>query len=91
MKIIPLDLRVKLLEKITNALKSIDTDSININIKSQDVLVGIDIQSDSIGFTAQANTTPPPSGIVILGYDSTNNLVRRIRTTADGKLILWLG
>ena len=37
------------------------------------------------------DSSPPERGIVLLGYDSANNLVRRIQVTSDGKLVLWLG
>ena len=87
-KVIPLDVESQLLEKLTNALKSIDKDSININFKSQDILLGIDIQGETIGFTATVDTSPPAGGVVLLGYDSTNNLVRRIAVTSDGKLLV---
>lgn len=37
------------------------------------------------------DSSPPNKGVVLLGYDSTNSLVRRVQTTSDGKLVLWLG
>ena len=35
------------------------------------------------------NSSPPEGGIVLLGYDGS--YVRRVKTTSDGKLVLWLG
>jgi hypothetical protein len=91
MSLLPLDVQSQLLEKLTNALKSVDADSLNINLKAQDVLMGVDIQGDAIGFTGTPDAAPPASGVVLLGYDVTNGLVRRVQTTSDGKLVLWLG
>jgi len=41
---------------------------------------------DSVGYP---DREPPPLGIVLLGYDGS--YVRRVKTTSDGKLVLWLG
>jgi hypothetical protein len=89
MSLIPLDVQSQLLEKLANALKSVDADSLNVNLKSQDMLMGVDIQGDAIGFTGTPDAAPPASGVVLLGYDGT--YVRRVKTTSDGKLVLWLG
>jgi len=36
------------------------------------------------------NKAPPGKGVVLLGYDANNNVMRYVRTTSDGKLVLWL-
>jgi len=38
--------------------------------------------------TAVPDGSPPQRGILLLGYDGTN--VRRLKSTSDGKLVLWL-
>jgi len=35
------------------------------------------------------DSSPPEGGVVLLGYDGS--YVRRVKTTSDGKLVLWLG
>jgi len=41
--------------------------------------------------TAVPDSAAPSRGIVLLGYEPATGLVRRVQTTSDGKLVLWLG
>ena len=36
-------------------------------------------------------SAPPEKGVVLLGYDADNNVVRRVRVTQDGNVVAWLG
>jgi len=37
----------------------------------------------------EADKSPPPGGVVLLGYDGS--LLRRVKVTSDGKLLAQLG
>jgi hypothetical protein len=43
-------------------------------------------QRDAVG---TPDSSPPPKGIVLLGYDGT--YLRRVKVTSDGKLLAVLG
>ena len=48
-----------------------------------------DMLRDVRDATGQADGSPPPRGVVLLGYDGT--YLRRVRVAPDGRLLAVLG
>jgi hypothetical protein len=65
-------------ESTLSAIKS-KTDNLDVLLSSR---LGADVSSPP-------DSSPPSKGVMILGFDGT--YMRRVKTTADGKLLCQLG
>jgi hypothetical protein len=73
----------------TNKIGSVDVASIP-NPSNLDVALSTRASEATLSsFVGTPDSSPPPKGIVLLGYDGT--YLRRVKVTSDGKLLAVLG